>query len=184
MVCAGDARRVYVLNGLVLEKRFLPNALGLEPVTMHAYRYDAQGGLTQPDDYLRIATQLAQADGWLAYRWSAQYAEAFMQQADAIIWLDDARTRRARAMDRGSQADQQEIDAFVRAVKRGVRWLGRRRSGDDGGEGHLLEIALESTPVDPFAVVASLAVSEFPEKTLRITHDEQRERLNAVRSAR
>ena len=181
-VCAGQARRVYIAGGPVLEPRFLPHALGLEPVSKYAYRYDAQGAPTQQDDYLRIATQLAQDEGWLAYNWSAPLSEVFMRKADAIIWLDDARERRAKAMAQAQQADTDLLWVTVSAIQRGVRRWRRRRSAD--GDAHLLEIALESRPTARYDFLPRTALSEFPEKVLRVSHDGQLAQLNAVRPTR
>jgi hypothetical protein len=184
MVCAGDARRVYVLDGPVLEKRFLPNALGLEPVTMHAYRYDAQGALTEPDEYLRIAMQLADSEGWLAFAWTPECAARFLRKAEAIIWLDDDRARLARATARHRQPNEELYWTVDRPVSRGVLAWPRRRVRGGRGAAHLLDIALEGTAPDPYTAFAAMVVRAFPAKIMRVTHDGQLDALNAVRPNR
>lgn len=181
-VCEGRARRVYAFGGPVLENRFLPNALGLEPVPMHAYRYDAQGVLNQPVDYLRIATQLARDEGWLAFDWAFACADVFMREAEAIIWLDDTRARLSRSLALGAQ-EPNPLWTMVSAVQRGVRNWRRRHSDDD--ESPLFEIAVERRqPVDPVAVSAHMTLSQFPEKVLRVSYEQQLALLNAVRPTR
>jgi hypothetical protein len=181
-VCEGRARRVYAFGGPVLENRFLPHALGLEPVQMHAYRYDAQGGLNRRDDYLRIATQLARDEGWLAFDWAPACADVFMREAEAIIWLDDTRARFARSLDLGAQ-EPDPLSTLVHAIQRGVRNWRRRHSDDD--DSPLFEIAEERRrPVDPVAVLAHMTLGQFPEKVLRVSYEEQLRQLNAVRRTR
>ena len=181
-VCEGRARRVYAFGGPVLENRFLPHALGLEPVQMHAYRYDAQGGLNRRDDYLRIATQLARDEGWLAFDWASACADVFMREAEAIIWLDDTRARFARSLDLSAQ-EPDPLSTLVHAIQRGVRNWRRRHSDDD--DSPLFEIAEERRrPVDPVAVLAHMTLGQFPEKVLRVSYEEQLRQLNAVRRTR
>jgi hypothetical protein len=183
-VCAGEARRVYVFGGPLLTGRCLPNALGLEPVNMHAYRYDAEGALTQPDGYLRIATQLAGGEGWLAFAWTPECAALFLRKADAIIWLDDDRARLARSAARHRNSNEELFWTVDRAVPRGVLAWPRRRVRGGGGPAHLLDIALEGAPPDPYNAFAAMVVGKFPAKMLRVTHDGQLDKLNAVRPTR
>lgn len=181
-VIDGEATRVYVFGGEVPSGRFLPNALGLEPVGMLAYRYDAEGSFTQPEDHLRIAEQLAMDEGWLAHDWSPPCAEAFMRKADAIIWLDDERAQAARAMDRYRREDSDLLWITVRSVKQALRWWRRRRSsGDAVSAPDLLEFATDSEPADLTLTLASMALESMPEKVLRVTHDGQIAALNGVR---
>lgn len=186
LVLSARARRVYVFGAAVPSSRVLPNALGLEPVGMAAYRYDAEGALTQPHDFLRIATQLAQDEGWLARGWSAEFAEVFMRRADAIIWLDDEWSRAAQAEEaaRLRGGDYDPLWMTVRGVKRAVRWWRSRRSADGGDSGHLLEFAIDAPPADPTGALATMALSGFPEKVLRVTHGGQIAALNDVRPTR
>jgi hypothetical protein len=181
----GYARRVYVFPDPT--GRVLPNTLGLEPVVMDAYRCDADGGLNQPDDYLRIATELAREEGWIAYAWRPEYAEVFMQAADVIVWLDDGRMRLVREAASRQVVEDDPLRMLVLAVRRGVRWWRGRRSGRSEGEESatgLLELALESKPDDLITVLVQMSLSAFPEKLLRVSHGGQVTLLNGVRPTR
>ena len=183
-VLDGRARRVYAFGGPVPSGRFLPNALGLEPVNMQAYRYDAAGALTQLDDYERIAAQLAAEEGWLAHDWAPPCAEMFMREADAIVWLDDELAAVAKSMDRYGRGESDVLWALVCGVRRVMRWQ-RRRSGHERRRGaRPLALALNRPTGDPALALAWMAVSEFPTKVLRVTRNGQIAALNAVRPTR
>jgi hypothetical protein len=184
LVLTARARRVYVFGGEIPSSRVLPNALGLEPVTRAAYRYDAQGALTEPHDFLRIASQLAEDEGWLTHGWSPECADVFMRKADAIIWLDDPWARVARQLDQTERQDQDLLWTTVRNVKRAVQRWRSRRSGAADDSGHLLDFVIDAQPADPYGAFVTMMLSEFPEKVLRITNDEQIAALNAVRPTR
>jgi len=53
-----------------------------------------------------------------------------------------------------------------------------------GGPAHLLDIALEGAPPDPYSAFAAMVVRTFPGKILRVTHDGQLDKLNTVRPTR
>lgn len=184
LVLAARARRVYVFGGEAPSSRVLPNALGLEPVAMQAYRYDARGVPSEPHDFLRIATQLAEDEGWLAHGWSLDLAEVFMRQADAIIWLDDERSRAARQTERLRKEDYDPLWLTIRGIQRAARWWRHRRSADGDGAGYLLKLAANAQPADPTGALATMALGEFPEKVLRVTHDGHLSALNDVRPTR
>jgi hypothetical protein len=107
-----------------------------------------------------------------------------MRKADAIIWLDDERARAARTAAQLRSEDYDLLWMTVRGVKRAMKWWRLRRSRDGEGAGHLLEFALDTQPTDPIGAFATMVLSEFPEKVLRVTHDEQIAALNAVRPTR
>lgn len=181
-VLEGRARRVFLFGGAP-SGRFLPNALGLEPVEMNAYRYDAEGALTEPEGFMRIAGQLAADVGWLAYRWAPPCAEVFMREADAIIWLDDELARAESALERDRRRETDLAVMAFHGAKRVMRWWRERRSGE-GADGGLLEVAMESQAADLTLTLASMALNEWGSKVLRVTHGGQVAALNGVRPTR
>jgi hypothetical protein len=184
LVLTARARRVYTFGGEIPSGRVLPNTLGLEPVYREAYRYDSQGVPTEPHDFLRIATQLAEDEGWLTHGWGPECADVFMRKADAIIWLDDARARLARQLAQAQRQDHDLLWMTVRRVRRAVQQRRSRRSGAADDAGHLLDFAIVTQPADPYGAFVTMVLSEFPEKVLRITNNEQIAALNAVRPTR
>ena len=184
LVLTARARRIYVFGGEIPSGRVLPNTLGLEPVTREAYRYDSQGVPTEPHDFLRIATQLAEDEGWLTHGWGPECTDVFLRKADAIIWLDDARARLARQVVQFQSQDRDLLWMTVRGVKRAIRRWRSRRSGAADNAGDLLDFAIDAQPADPYGAFVTKVLSEFPEKVLRITNDEQIAAFNAVRPIR
>jgi len=77
--------------GLHVRLQLPAHAMGLEPVSQAAYRYDSEGALADHAEHVRIATALAAEDGWLAVDWHPECAEIFMRSADLVIWFDGPR---------------------------------------------------------------------------------------------
>ena len=171
---SGRARRVFKFG-----YNYLPHALGLEPVSQAAYRYDSEGALTDHAEHVRIATALAAEDGWFASDWHPECAEIFMRSADLVIWFDDPRARwiHREAMRR------QSPDPVVVAVREAWRSWRRRRRGEIEGRASLLarvRSARANAP-DPMAPCVQMATSTFSDKLLRVTNDKQIAALNSVR---
>lgn len=159
-------RRVYAFGPELLSSRYLPNAMGLEPVSQAAYKYDSDGALTEPADYVRIATELAAQDGWLAHWWRPECAEIFMGSADLIIWFDDPHARwiRRQAAQRTKNGPG-PVEAAAREAWRAWR---RRRRGETEDRASLLELTRTATVSDAIGTYIQMATSDFAGKLLRV----------------
>lgn len=170
-------RRVYVFGGELFSGRYIPNAMGLEPVSQTAYKYDSDGVFAEHADHVRIATELAAEDGWLAYWWHPECAEIFMRSADLIIWFDDphARWMRREAARRG------QTGPSPREAWRAWR---RRRRGEIEDRASLLDLARSASAPDAMAPYVQMATSDFAGKLLRVTNGKQLAALKSVRPNR
>lgn len=63
----------------------LPRPIGLEPISMQAYRYDQQGGLNRASDLAVIAEQLAAEERWFACSGIPEWFTPFARRAGAIL---------------------------------------------------------------------------------------------------
>jgi hypothetical protein len=172
-------RRVYAFGGDLLSRRYLPNAMGLEPVSQAAYKYDADGALADHADHVRIATALAAQDGWLAYWWHPECAEIFMRSADLVIWFDNPHARRMRGKSAGcAQTRPAPVDIVAREALR------RRQRGEIEDRVSLLDLARSASAPDAIGPYVQMATSDFAGKLLRVTNKKQIAALQSVRPNR
>ena len=177
---SGQARRVYAFGF-----GDLPNAMGLEPVSQAAYKYDSEGALADHAEHLRIAMALASEDGWLAHNWHPECAEIFMRSAEIVIWFDDPHARWAR----GQVARRQQPSLVEVAAREAWRAWRRRRRGEIEDRVSLLDLARNARRAsisahDPVAPYIPMATSAFRGKLLRVTNDKQIAALKSVRPNR
>lgn len=186
---SGRMRRVFVFGGpSVPSDRYLPNAMGLEPVSQSMYKYDSEGALSDHAEHLRIAIALAAEDGWLANGWQPDCAGIFMRAADLVIWFDDAHARQIVS----NMIDQQSgwfgdfgsisVDAAVKEAWR--RAWHRRRHGEVEDRVSLLDVGRRARISDPLAPYVQMARFRHADKLLRVWSDAQIAALNSVRPNR
>lgn len=75
---------------------FLPQTLGLEPISGDAYRYSSSGQLRAPEELAQLARVLSAERCWVAEGRKPEWAEPFMERSQAILYFDLGPSRMKR----------------------------------------------------------------------------------------
>jgi hypothetical protein len=91
---AGEFTEVFVFGGKPGVTP--PHTLGLEPIVSQAYRYNPDGTLRSRDGLAQAAQDLARGNRWIATGLEREWASAFMDRAQVIVFYDTLWTRAIR----------------------------------------------------------------------------------------
>ena len=175
---AGEFTEVFVFGrwpGLTL-----PYTLGLEPILSKAYRYNADGTLRSRDDLAQAAWDLSAGKRWIATGLEPEWASAFMDRAQVIVFYDTLWTRAMRpnhpAKSRGKPIPPLPRYAWYRVAQAQTRSrtpIGVYRA--------LPEPPWSRWDGDEVSVLEKLASSRYRDKLVHLTSREQIRPLRRVR---
>lgn len=183
---AGEIAEVFVFGtpsdpGLSTLGAYLPQTLGLEPITSAAYRYAEDGTLRDLEQLGALARDLAAGHRWIAEGVEPQWACAFVERAGAVLFFD---LPMARAM-RPSVPLGRGGSAFAIMLRR--LWYSLAADGTPGearGSGAYAPLPSPpwtDWPGDEISALEQFVLANAPEKLLHVVSREQISRLRAVR---
>ena len=180
---AGQATEVYVTGFERRIGRYLPQTLGLEPISWSAHRYDSDGVPRNGDELARIARRLSAEPRWIAgggpWYWDRHFAEH--AAAILIFELYDVVEHRNSDNDMGLR---QAIGRRRQAAK--ARRQGRAPTEQDAWHEFLAYAgpALARGALTTMEYAAYEVRERYPDKTFIIVDPADKQRLRAVRPSR
>ena len=183
---AGEITEVFVFGtastpDLSTLAAFVPQTLGLEPITSAAYRYAADGTLRDPEQLGAVARELAASERWVAEGLEPQWAAAFVERAGAVLFFDTPWARAVRPsvpLGRGGKTF---------AVL--LRYLWYDRVAKDSAPGPDGDGAYQPRPAPPWSTWQGDSIGAFeqfvvanaPQKLVHVVSRDQVRRLRALR---
>jgi len=176
---AGEITEVYAPAGYDM---YLPQTLGLEPISHQAYAYDTRGEPRDANQLSEIASQLSAEAWWIAGGGPRFWASHFAEHAEVVLVFESDVFTQARFTDARSEIS---IEGGARWLYQ--RWRARHRTDDDRyspmtAPGSFVDVLVVRRAVSPS--VDQFLMDQYPEKTFIIrTHDDIR-MLRKVRARR
>ncbi|HEU5331121.1 MAG TPA: hypothetical protein VFU73_00105 [Actinocrinis sp.] len=185
---AGEITEVFVFGtpgvpDLSTLAAFVPQTLGLEPITSAAYRYAADGTLRDQEQLGAVARELAATTRWIAEGLETHWAAAFIERAGAVLFFDTPWARAVRPSDplgRGGKT-------FAVLLRR--LWYNRaaRRfpteADSDGSYQPPPAPAWSTWQGDSISELEQFVVANAPQKLVHVVSRDQIRHLRALRIA-